>query len=170
MANRARCTRRPISYKNHRFPPQIIAHAVWLYFRFPLSLRLVEEMLLEWGIVVPNKTIRRWGRSSRLRTILIASSGQEAIDLLEGDASLFAVVTDGRLGTGPSGWDVAHLARELTPTMPVIYITEDSANLWSAYGVPSTIVLQKPFVEAQLITAIATLLNQASTTGTTFSR
>ncbi|MBV2186545.1 MAG: IS6 family transposase [Rhizobium sp.] len=45
-----------ISYKNHRFPPQIIAHAVWLYFRFPLSL------LLERGIVVSYETIRRWGR------------------------------------------------------------------------------------------------------------
>jgi transposase-like protein len=33
---------KPVSYKRHRFPPQIIAHAVWLYFRFPLSLRLVE--------------------------------------------------------------------------------------------------------------------------------
>lgn len=52
----------PISYKRHRFPPQIIAHAVWLYFRFPLSLRLVEEMLLERGIVVSYETIRRWGR------------------------------------------------------------------------------------------------------------
>jgi putative transposase len=51
-----------ISYKNHRFPRQIIAHAVWLYFRFPLSLRLVEEMLLERGIVVSYETIRRWGR------------------------------------------------------------------------------------------------------------
>lgn len=51
-----------ISYKYHRFPPQIIAHAVWLYFRFPLSLRLVEEMLLERGIVVSYETIRRWGR------------------------------------------------------------------------------------------------------------
>ena len=51
-----------ISYKNHRFPPQIIAHAVWLYFRFPLSLRLVEEMLLERGIVVSHETIRRWDR------------------------------------------------------------------------------------------------------------
>lgn len=51
-----------VSYKNHRFPPQIIAHAVWLYFRFPLSLRLVEEMLLERGIVVSYETIRRWGR------------------------------------------------------------------------------------------------------------
>jgi putative transposase len=51
-----------ISYKNHRFPPQVIAHAVWLYYRFPLSLRLVEEMLLERGIVVSYETIRRWGR------------------------------------------------------------------------------------------------------------
>lgn len=51
-----------ISYKRHRFPPQIIAHAVWLYYRFPLSLRLVEEMLLERAIVVSYETIRRWGK------------------------------------------------------------------------------------------------------------
>ncbi|TBA93104.1 IS6 family transposase, partial [Rhizobium ruizarguesonis] len=51
-----------ISYKHHRFPPQIIARAVWLSFRFPLSLRLVEEMLLERGIVVSYETIRRWCR------------------------------------------------------------------------------------------------------------
>jgi putative transposase len=50
----------PISYKRHRFPSQIIAHAVWLYFRFPLSLRLVEEMLLERGIAVSYETVRRW--------------------------------------------------------------------------------------------------------------
>ena len=36
----------------HRFPPQIVAHAVRLYFRFPLSMRLVEELLLERGIAV----------------------------------------------------------------------------------------------------------------------
>jgi putative transposase len=52
----------PISYKRHRFPPRIIAHAVWLSFRFPLSLRLVEEMLLERGIVVTYETICRWGK------------------------------------------------------------------------------------------------------------
>jgi transposase-like protein len=34
-----------VSYKRHRFPPSVIAYADWLYFRFPLSLRLVEEML-----------------------------------------------------------------------------------------------------------------------------
>jgi len=54
--------RNAISYKNHRFPPEIIARAVWLYYRFPLSLRLVEEMLLERGIIVSYETIRRWGR------------------------------------------------------------------------------------------------------------
>ncbi|MGZ2487802.1 transposase-like protein [Rhizobium pisi] len=51
-----------VNYKHHRFPPQVIARAVWLYFRFPLSLRLVEEMLLERGVVVSYETIRRWGR------------------------------------------------------------------------------------------------------------
>ncbi|WP_264816163.1 IS6 family transposase, partial [Asaia krungthepensis] len=49
-----------VSYKRHRLPRDLIAHAVWLYFRFPLSFRLVEEMLLERGIVVSYETIRRW--------------------------------------------------------------------------------------------------------------
>lgn len=49
-----------VSYRRHRFPPEIIAHAVWLYFRFPLSLRLVEELLLERGMVVSYETVRRW--------------------------------------------------------------------------------------------------------------
>jgi putative transposase len=49
-------------YKNHHFPPEIIARAaVWLYYRVP-SLRHVEAMLLERGIMVSYETIRRWGR------------------------------------------------------------------------------------------------------------
>ena len=55
-------TSSPINYKRHRFPSQIIAHAVWLYFRFPLSLRLVEELLLERGIVVSYETVRVWAQ------------------------------------------------------------------------------------------------------------
>ncbi|SER70096.1 putative transposase [Pseudovibrio axinellae] len=51
----------PISYKRHRFPPEIIAHVVWLYHRFSLSLREVEEMLLERGITLSYETIRKWG-------------------------------------------------------------------------------------------------------------
>ena len=51
------------TYKNHRFPISIVARAVWLYFRFNLSLREVEEMMLERGVEVSYETIRRWFRS-----------------------------------------------------------------------------------------------------------
>ena len=47
-------------YAGYRFPPEIIGHAVWLYFRFPLSLRMVEEMLAARGIVVSHETVRQW--------------------------------------------------------------------------------------------------------------
>ncbi len=68
-----------VSYKNHRFPPQIIAHAVWLNYRFSLSLRLVEEMLLERGVVVSYETIRSMGPEVWSR-LCPSSSPQAAFD------------------------------------------------------------------------------------------
>ena len=50
----------PISYARHRFPPAVIRHAVWLYFRFTLSFRDVEELLAERGIEVSYESVRRW--------------------------------------------------------------------------------------------------------------
>jgi len=47
-------------YRRHRFPAEVIAHAVWLYFRFPLSLRMVEDMLAARGIMVTHQTVRMW--------------------------------------------------------------------------------------------------------------
>jgi putative transposase len=47
-----------LSYKGHRYPVEVISHCVWLYHRFPLSFREVEE--LERGIVVSYETVRRW--------------------------------------------------------------------------------------------------------------
>ena len=47
-------------YKGHRYPPEIIAHCVWLYHRFPLSFREVEELMLQRGVVVSYETIRAW--------------------------------------------------------------------------------------------------------------
>src|SRR3954447_327478 len=47
-------------YAGHRFPAEVISHAVWLYFRFPLSLRMVEEMLATRGIEVGHETVRQW--------------------------------------------------------------------------------------------------------------
>src|SRR6186713_2167345 len=48
-------------YADHSFPPELISYTVWLYFRFPLSLRMVEEMLSFGGIEVSHETIRQWG-------------------------------------------------------------------------------------------------------------
>jgi putative transposase len=49
-------------YAGYRFPGEVISHAVWLYFRFPLSLRMVEEMLAARGILVSHETVRQWAR------------------------------------------------------------------------------------------------------------
>jgi transposase-like protein len=46
-------------YAGHRFPAETISHAIWLYFRFPLGLRMVEEMLAARGIVVSHETVRQ---------------------------------------------------------------------------------------------------------------
>ena len=49
-------------YSGYRFPAEIISHAVWLYFRFPLGLRMVEELLAARGIIVSHETVRQWAR------------------------------------------------------------------------------------------------------------
>ncbi len=50
------------NYTRHRFPPEIISHAVWLYFRFALSYRDVEELLAERGVILTYETVRQWCR------------------------------------------------------------------------------------------------------------
>ncbi|QUD90301.1 IS6 family transposase [Phenylobacterium montanum] len=51
---------KPISFKRHRFPPDVIRQAVWLYFRFTLSIRDVEELLAQRGIEVSREAVRCW--------------------------------------------------------------------------------------------------------------
>ncbi|MFB7224337.1 IS6 family transposase [Streptomyces sp. NPDC056227] len=50
------------SYKGHRYPVEVISYCVWLYFRFPLSFREVEELMLQRGVIVSHETVRRWCR------------------------------------------------------------------------------------------------------------
>src|ERR1700738_4445463 len=50
----------PLCYRRHRFPPAIIQHAIWLYLRFTLSYRDVEELLAERGLDISYETVRRW--------------------------------------------------------------------------------------------------------------
>ena len=90
----------------------------------------------------------------------LTASGEEAIGLLQGGRSQFrAVVTDINLLGKIGGWEVARTAREIDPTMPVIYMTGSHAEDWASKGVPNSIMLAKPFAPAQLVTAISNLLN-----------
>jgi putative transposase len=50
----------PLSYRRHRFPPELIQHAIWLYLRFTLSYRDVEELLAQRGLDISYETVRRW--------------------------------------------------------------------------------------------------------------
>jgi CheY-like chemotaxis protein len=98
--------------------------------------------------------------------ITIASSGEQAVELMGAANPQFrAVVTDINLGRNRmDGWDVARHARESKPDMPIIYMTGDSADEWASKGVPNSILLCKPFAPAQLVTAVAQLLNTGTPT------
>jgi CheY-like chemotaxis protein len=94
--------------------------------------------------------------------VLTAGSGAEAIPLLdERVGDIVGVITDIRLVGDMTGWDVARHARTLKPDIAVVYMSGDSAADWSSEGVPMSVMLSKPFADAQLITAISTLLNQS---------
>lgn len=91
----------------------------------------------------------------------VASSGEEAVTLLEGNEGKYrALVTDVNLGRGKlDGWKIAERAREIDPEFPIVYMTGDSADEWASKGVPNSILLTKPFAPAQLVTAVSQLLN-----------
>jgi DNA-binding response OmpR family regulator len=90
----------------------------------------------------------------------ITASGEEAIALLQGSKSNYrAIVTDINLLERLDGWEVARIARELNPALPVIYMTGTNGEDWPSRGVPNSVLLTKPFAPAQIVTAVAALLN-----------
>jgi len=94
--------------------------------------------------------------------VVIADSGTAAMQHLKDGLERFsALVTDIRIGAGPDGWEVAVAARESNPALPVVYMSGDSASQWPSKGVPGSVMISKPFVLAQLVTALATLLNES---------
>ena len=93
---------------------------------------------------------------------VVTTSGEEAIKLLQENNSLYrAVVTDINLSGKLTGWDVARVAREIDPAMPIVYMTGTHGEDWASKGVPNSVLLTKPFAPAQLVTAISNLLNEA---------
>jgi len=90
----------------------------------------------------------------------ILSSGEEALTLFKGRTKNYkALVTDVNLKGRMSGWQVARQVREIDPGCPVVYMTGAAADEWASHGVPNSILLQKPFAPAQLVTAVSQLLN-----------
>ncbi len=83
------------TYHGYRFPPAIISHAVWLYHRFSLSFRDVEDLLAERGITVSHEAIRQWclkfrpryARSLRRRQGRLGDTWTEAAPALFDDES-----------------------------------------------------------------------------------
>jgi CheY-like chemotaxis protein len=89
-----------------------------------------------------------------------AASGTDALSVLdEANDQICALITDIRLGAGPDGWDLARLARELNPRLPIVYMSGDSSHGHSSRGVPDSLMIQKPFAPVQIVTAVSTLLN-----------
>jgi DNA-binding response OmpR family regulator len=97
--------------------------------------------------------------------VLLVQSGEKASSTFDENAGeVGGLVADVKLGGNVSGWDVARHAREVNQDLPVVYITGFSAEDWPSQGVPKSILVQKPFAPAQIITAISSLLNVSSTT------
>jgi DNA-binding response OmpR family regulator len=95
----------------------------------------------------------------------IAASGEEAVTLLKGRTDNYrALVTDITLRGTIDGWEVARQARAIQPEFPVVYMSGANAGDWPSMGVPNSIMLQKPFAPAQLVTAVANLLNAGTPT------
>jgi DNA-binding response OmpR family regulator len=90
----------------------------------------------------------------------IAPSAEEAVTLLKGKVMDYRVlVTDINLKGRMNGWEVARQAREINPTFPIVFMTGVAANDWPSHGVPNSVLLEKPFAPAQLVTAVSQLLN-----------
>ncbi|RWI10918.1 response regulator [Mesorhizobium sp.] len=93
--------------------------------------------------------------------VIAVTNATKALAEFDRDTSrINAVVTDIRLGSGTNGWELARDIRGAVPTMPIIYLSGDGALDWHAEGVPDSIMISKPCVMVQIITALATLPNQ----------
>ena len=99
---------------------------------------------------------------------LVVYAGKPAIDELERASNAFsAVLTDIRMPGTLNGWDVSRKARELNPSVPVLYMSGDSSGDWKSKGVPNSLMLKKPFTLDEVVAALAQLLGGASPAGST---
>jgi CheY-like chemotaxis protein len=98
--------------------------------------------------------------------VKLATTATEGITLLESHKdAVRGLITDVNLGAGGNGWDLARHARSMMPELPVVYITGGNIHEWTTWGVPKSVMVEKPFALAQIVTAISTLMNAAGGQG-----
>lgn len=122
----------------------------------PIVLLIEDEPLV---LLVAQDALQAGGY--KVLPVQLASEALSLLDERIGD--LAGLVTDIRLPGDTDGWDIARHARELKPDLPVVYTTADSAGDWPSKGVPNSLVVQKPYAGAQLLTAISTAITKADT-------
>jgi DNA-binding response OmpR family regulator len=117
----------------------------------PVLLYVEDEILVQAMLVM---ALEEAGFS-----VLVADNGDQALVILASEfQSLHGLITDVNLGEGSDGWDVARAARELVNGLPVVYVSAASEHEWTSRGVPNSLMISKPFVSAQAVVAISSLL------------
>src|SRR5882672_5353642 len=90
---------------------------------------------------------------------------EDALTLFKGGLKNYkALVADVNLKGRLNGWEVARRIREIEPACPVVYMTGAAGDEWASHGVPNSILLEKPFAPAQLVTAVSQLINSVPPT------
>ncbi|MDX3715750.1 MULTISPECIES: IS6 family transposase [Streptomyces] len=148
-----------LSYRGHRYPVEVISHCVWLYHRFPLSFREVEELMLERGIVVSYETVRRWcakfgqryagalrwrqprpGDKWHLDEVFIKISGEQKYlwRAVDQDGNILDILVQSRRDTAAARRFLRRLMKE-TRTVPRVIVTDKLRSYGAAHreGMPS---------------------------------
>ncbi|MFD0229662.1 IS6 family transposase [Streptomyces hirsutus] len=143
----------PPSYKGHRYPVEVISHCVWLYFRFPLSFREVEEVMLERGVLVSHETVRRWcakfgqhyanalrrrqprpGDKWHLDEVFIKISGEQKYlwRAVDQDGSVLDILVQNRRDTAAARQFFRHLMKN-TGAVPRVVVTDKLRSCGAAH-------------------------------------
>ena len=111
-----------------------------------------DEVLLGW---VLDEAMRECGYEVRTLT-----TGNEGLNALEERGSFDVLVTNIRLADGPDGWALARRAREINPSIGVLYVSGDSASAHDREGVEGSLMLTKPFLPDEVCEAIGSILKR----------
>ena len=96
---------------------------------------------------------------------IAAGDGLTAIELMKANREeLRGLVTDVNMGDGMDGWELARAGREQIGDLPVVYVSGASGHEWTSRGVPSSLLITKPFATAQIVVALSSLLVALNTT------